>query len=451
MQSVSITTQLERTAMSSVLHFSPAFKPSLLLSTLTSSSRKSSKKRRRDHEPSDEEGDDGDDEGSEADSAGNGSTPPSNVIIATPLAAPGVENSHGVNVLHSQSVNRTDLQGLHTSKVSRSFPHRITETAPSLIRGQISGELATLNPPLNVAAGGLLAATADNMSGSMGLRQHHINTITAVLHKCLSECDYIRAGRAWAMFIRAEQHGQSMNLRTHDRWGVGAEILMQHEVQTMQKPLDDRIFKTSNPPSNLRVKPESIEKVKEYYERVLLQYPYRKAFPNATGALNFSVAMFSLWVYAVKERSSMALIAVSSSNEITDETGAQANGNVQRSSASHIESDRYQRREQVKRDAFRDAHEIATQLNGLLASPPCSDNAKLWKLYGEISLWIADLSVAAAFSKHGSNISGDDEDLTVERSSLSKGYRAGQERQIALANAEEAFQRVKICGERSAL
>ncbi len=79
-----------------------------------------------------------------------------------------------------------------------------------------------------------------------------------------------------------------------------------------------------------------------------------------------------------------------------------------------------------------------------------SDNAKLWKLYGEISLWIADLSVAAVFSKHGSGISGDDEDLIVERSSLSEKYRAGQERQMALAKAEEAFQRVKICDERPA-
>ena len=372
--------------MSSVLHFSPAFQRNLSLSGLTSSSYESSKKRKRGIEPLDDSGVevDGRSEGLEADSLPSG-YPNSDAFVTT------------------QTSSRTDREESPASNGPRpSLHHHISESAPLMVKRHISDKLATLKAPLYISSARISAATAEDTSGSTGLRQHHLNTITAVLHRCLSECDYIRASRAWAMFLRAEQHGQSMDLRTYDRWGLGAEILM--------KTLDYRVIEDSN----LGVKPDSIEKAKEYYERITLQYPYHKALPNATGALNFSIAMFSLWVYVVKKRSSIALKAISSSNENADETDVEASDNGQRSSASHIEPDRCREHEQVRRNTLQSAREIAAQLDGLLVSPPYSDNAVLRKLCGEISLWIADLSIATAFADNGSSTSGDDVDMTVE-------------------------------------
>ena len=444
--------------MSSVLHFSPAFKPSSLsLSDLPSSPHESLKKRKRGLEPLDSGGDGSSGEGLETDSRGNGKSLPSansNMFVATTSAALDGDILHGNDARHSQT--HIDHEGLQASNFPPSFPHHITETGSSMSKGRISDELATLKPALHVGTGRVPTATVEKTLGSTGLRKHHLNNITAILHRCLSEGDYIRAGRAWAMVLRAEQNGQSMDLRAHDRWGIGAEILMERELQLAQKTLDHNIVEISSSTPKLTVKAESMEKAKEYYERMVLQYPYRKAFPNATGPLNFAIAMFSTWIYTVKERSSTALMDVCSPADDVKETDAEPSVRVQRSYIPDSEPGRYRKREQVRRETLQSAYEIATRLDGLIASPPYSDNARFWKISGEMSLWIADLSVTSTSSRYDSSISGDDEDLAVEHSSLLRNVSrnnsldeergAGQEREQALAKAEKAFRKVKLCG-----
>lgn len=387
--------------MSSVLHFSPAFKHPLSLGNFPSSPHESSKKRKWGVETLD-----GDGEGWDADSAANETSlrpAYSNAFVTTSSAALNVDISHGEHIIHYQTSSNPVHEGLPASKSPRSFPHHNIESATSLSKGRISNELATLKPPLYVAVGRVPTATAGIFSRSPGLREHHLNAITAILHKCLSESDYIRAGRAWGMLLRAEQKGHSMDLRTHDRWGVGAEILMQCQSQMAQKALDHKIVGILSSTANLRVKATNMEKAKGYYERIVLQYPFRKAFPNATGPLNFSIAMFSLWIYTVQEHSSITLMAVGTSGNIIDEADAKATDVGQRSSASDLQLDRCQKREQVRRDTLQSAHKIATRLDGLLESPPYSDNASFWKLRGEIASWIADLSSTTILSDYESS------------------------------------------------
>ena len=445
--------------MSSAFHFSPAFKPSI--SGIRSFPSKLSKKRKRSLEWLEDTGSDGGKEGFNANSTATRTGLPSdnaNTFITTSLVVPDVETSCGHKEVHSQlSQSSNNNKGPHVINGPRSFQRHITETAPPIAKGQISDELATLKPPLYIATGRLPTASAEKPTSSTGLRQHHFKTITAVLHRSLLKSDYIRAGRAWAMLLRAEQHGQSMDLRTSDHWGIGAEILMQRESQIAQKTLDHKVGEALTSHFNPRIQPESIEKAKEYYERVVLQYPYRKAFTHASGALNFSIAMFSLWVYTVKEERPLASTSVGSFNEDIDEAEAEANDDFQTLSAPEIEPHRYQKNKNVNRYSLKAAYEIAARLDGLLVSPPFSDNAKLWKLCGEVSQWIADLLVPTNAPNYDSNVRGNDADLAMKNSTISRTtsrntplsneYKAGHERQKALAKAEEAFQRVKSCGE----
>ena len=447
--------------MSHILFFSPTFKSSSSLSHLPSSTHHAFKKRKRGREPSDSDGDDGSVERLETEPATDGISLPSeysNVFVPTSLVALHEDIPPATVRLHSPNSSHNDHNGLEGSELTQRFPHSTAETAPSLSKGRISNELATVNPSLYVTTRRLPTATAEKVSSNLRLRQHHLCTVTAILHRSLLHGDYIRAGRAWATLLRAEQNGHSMDLRTHGRWGVGAEILMQSESQMAQKTLDHSVVEISSSTCNLGVKAESMEKGQEYYERIALQYPYRKAFPDATGPLDFSLAMFSHWIHTINERNLRALMAVQSSDSDINEHNAEASDDdVQRSSASDMEPDCYRQHEQVKRDTLQCAYEIANRLDGLLESPPYSDNPKFWKLCGELSLWIADLSEAAGSSKYGPTVSGDDEGLTLGCSSMPKvvsrstplndGGDGEQERQRALEKAKEAFRRFKICGE----
>lgn len=447
--------------MSSTLHFSPIFKPRV--SGVPPSPGKSSHKRKRGFALLEDTVSDSGEESIDADATANGTSlsfEQSNALITPSLVAHDGKTFCYHNTPRCQLSNYTDYEKSHITRNSRGISHRITETAISMPKQQISDELATLKPPLYIATGRLPTASAEKSTSSIGLRQHHLKIMIAVLHRSLLERNYIRAGRAWATLLRAEQHGHSLDLRTGDHWGVGAEIIMQRELQMVQETLDHKFEDSSKSNSSLCIKPETMDKVKEYYERVLLQYPYRKAFPNVLGTLNFSLAMFSLWLHTVTEWSSVALKSAGSFNEDIDEAEAEANGSVRSSSAPAIESYRYQQNKIIREDSLKIAYEISARLDGLLVSPPFSDNAQIWKLCGEVSLWIADLSVPADVPTYGLDLGWLDGDLTTERSILSstasrgtspsENYGTGQERQTALAKAEKAFQRVKLCGERPA-
>ena len=434
--------------MSSVLQFSPAFKSSLSLGDFSSAPNKSSRKRKRGLESYGE--------GPEADSNANGTSIPSshsNTFFTAALTAPNVTISHDDDTLQYRNSSRDNYEELHGRDLPRFPTHHIVEPSHLVCRGQISDELATLKPPLYVAPWRLPNTTAENMLGNTCLRQHHLNIITAILHRCLSEGDYVRAGRAWAMLLRAEQSGHSVDLRTHDRWGIGAEILLQRESQRVQKTLTHKAADISSSTADPNVNAESMEKAKEYYEWVVLQYPYRKAFPKATGSIDVSIALLSLWIYSVKEQASTALIAYGNSAENVEETDSEANDDFQRSFAPHKELDRYRNCEQIRRDTLQSAQDIGARLDALLVAPPFSDFARFWKLRGEVSLWIADLSVPSVFSSSSSDISAYDEDLIMKSPSLSrevsgriassKEYRLSKERQHAFARAKEAFERAK--------
>ena len=437
--------------MSSILQFSPAFKSSLSLGDFSSAPNKSFKKRKRGLESLEGNG-----ERPEADSKASGTSIPSsysNIFFTASSTAPNVTISHDDDTLQYRNSSRDNFGELHGLDFPRFPMHHIVEPSHLVSRGQISDELATLKPPLYVAPWRLPNTKAEDMLGSTGLRQHHLNIITAILHRCLSEGDYIRAGRAWAMLLRAEQSGHSVDLRTHDRWGVGAEILLQCESQRVQKTLTYKAADIPSSTADSSVKAESIEKAKDYYEWVVLQYPYRKAFPKATGSLDFSIALLSLWIYSVKEQASTALINFGSSTKNIEETDSEVNDDFQRSFAPDTELDRYRKCEQIRRKTLRSAQEIGGRLDGLLVAPPYSDFARFWKLRGEVSLWIADLSIPSVFSSPSSSISGYDEELIMQSPSLSgevsrriassKEYRLSEERQHALARAKEAFERVK--------
>ena len=444
--------------MSSALNFSLSFKPRI--SDVPPALGKSSNKRKREVHLSENTSSHGGEESMDADSTTNGTSLPSehpNALSTPSLAAQDEKTFYGYNALRSQFSNYTNHEESHKARNPRPGSHPIIETALSMAKRQISEELATLKPALYIATRRLPPASAERFTNSIGLRQHHLKIMNVILHRSLLERDYTRAGRAWAILLRAEQHGQSMDLRTGDRWGVGAEILMQRESQIAQETQDHKFGDSSESNFSPCVKPETMDKVKEYYERVLLQYPYRKAFSNALEALNFSIAMFSLWIYTVKEWSSVAFVSVGSFNEIIDDAEAEADGNARSSSASFVEPYRLQGNKKVKEDSLKIAYEIAARLDGLLVSPPYSDNAQLWKLCGEVSLWIADLLVATDIPTYGSIFRRVDGDLATERpillgtasssTSQRENNEAEQERQTALAKAEKAFRKVKSCGE----
>ncbi|KAL8825564.1 MAG: hypothetical protein Q9191_004334 [Dirinaria sp. TL-2023a] len=223
-------------------------------------------------------------------------------------------------------------------------------------------------------------------SDLVGLRKQHVAVIVAILHKSLLSGDYVRAGRAWGMLLRAKAQGRSMDVRNHDQWGIGAEILLLRETQLKRKRTEAEAteeyekYHSAIPhnigahqqPSTLFSR-EGFIKAKDYYERLILQYPYRKTMPNAPNSMQFYPAMFGLWIYAVQENHRCVLNAL--------KQGDDGRGVDHES----IDSRR------ISVITLQSASEIASRLDELLVSPPYSDQANLWRLRGMVALWTTDL------------------------------------------------------------
>ena len=280
-----------------------------------------------------------------------------------------------------------------------------------------------------------------------GLRKQHLAVLIAVLHRCLFAGDYLRAGRAWGMLLRAESQGHAMDLRTYGRWGIGAEILLFRDTQLTQRqqPAIDEEDKTVDQSTADRGKTtqksspllshEGFGKAKDYYERLVLQYPHRRTMPNATSSLDFYPAMFGLWVYAVQYKYNNMLSGFKAKPPEIGLDGTNTNEEVR-----------------VRHATFRSASEIAAHLDELLVSPPYSDSLRLWRLRGMIALWMADLLQPDDPADFGSEsedssisywLSMDNQDLEQYRSDQDSRR---QQRLEAKGQAHEAFQNVLRLG-----
>lgn len=115
---------------------------------------------------------------------------------------------------------------------------------------------------------------------NQSLRVQHISAMSAVLHKCLRNKDWPRARRALGLLLRTEISGQSLDLRASEYWGLGAEILFR------QQPAVGKTWSRNG-----------FADAREYYEKLIVRYPHHRASPDSVNAVDFYLALFSLWIY----------------------------------------------------------------------------------------------------------------------------------------------------------
>lgn len=243
--------------------------------------------------------------------------------------------------------------------------------------------LADLSPPVYPPR----SAQEDN------IRFQHLGVLTAIVHRCMQQGDYVRAGRAWGLILRENYRGFQMDVRNETRWGIGAEILLRRDQQELSA--NPGANKTPNPAGGTHwaFTLEGFAEAKEYYERLILNHPFMKSSPHSVSSLNFYPAMFGLWVYVTQEQSKVARKDAALRQE------EESDGFSDEGSESDIEQRRKQRDKNIissiRAQELGQAQQIALRMDQLLGSPPYSDSPELLELRGMISLWIGDLLVSA--------------------------------------------------------
>ena len=268
-------------------------------------------------------------------------------------------------------------------------------TSRSIAPSKLEQKLADLKPPLCLG----LNHHTGNSSGPRqpGLKQQHLAVLTTIMHKCLLKGDYMRAARAWGLLLHAEINGRPPALRSCGLWSLGAEILLQNDPKARivpgkyTKDLEwDATSYTGNESEEeyghltlARSTQAGFKQTKAYFERLILQYPWRKWLRHSVSSLHFYPVMFSHWISVVQDQHCHALARLS--------YGSEGSGEGPKNPSDEDEKSRQVRKDAIRLTTLHSAEEIFEDLRKLLDSFPYSDHASLWTLKGKVALWLSDL------------------------------------------------------------
>ncbi|KAL9098515.1 MAG: hypothetical protein Q9163_005839 [Psora crenata] len=339
-----------------------------------------------------------------------------------------------------------------------------SRTPQTIQNTEVAREMAGLQPPLIDSLPSILEGRSTCSSHEKGTRQQHLDALVAVMHRSTLDGDFHRAGRAWGMLLRAEVNNRSWDVRIGGRWGMGAEILLQQYYQQFATYLDlyngFTHIRDAGCVRRISSSPELYTKAVDYYERLILQYPYRKALPHSVGPVDFYLALFGLWIRSIVDEQWLSrcdMLAQSPSCARTNKDATAEGEMLESETSSRVVGGRQLDEEGIREDTLRNVNRLADRLDGLLSSPPYCDAPSFWNLKGMSALWLADLSLGnqrspfdEVIQKDYHQLTPNDYDRLAEIVASSHGQNIGShdtvKRAKALLKAQDAFGRAASCG-----
>ncbi|KAK5117845.1 hypothetical protein LTR85_008619 [Meristemomyces frigidus] len=396
--------------------FAPVYRPSAGQQGFLARQQKRERKRRRDGEASESEDED--------------------ATLAFKQSPEPDEGQRTASFIHP--VHKTDPYHVagHPREVPlppAPFPHApVLDWKPA--KKPAEEELAALNPPLYVAK----ESPEDRSTSS---KRRHIDNLTTVLHTCMLRGDWPRASRAWALLLRTETAGRGMDVRQHGRWGIGAELLMrQRQKHPVQAPpfaspagSDQPQGRTANVPTDYgqpAFTDEGFRLAREYYERLILQYPHTPRTQHTVNAVAFYPALFNIWIYEAQDRSKRARQRPDVDRPVSS-SGSERSADFSTTSSTRGSA------AAARQQELEEALPVAQRMDELMLSPPYDTSLALLQLRGMVGLWISDL-----YTSNDNRAPSDDEQDVLQRigcveAARSRKLAARQERERARGAASK--------------
>ena len=325
-------------------------------------------------------------------------------------SSPDAENIPQTPASSFRPVNRTDQYFVAGHSREQPvpgfpFPHAAAKPTrkPSIAAGQ---DLALLNPPLFVSK-------SQRSLQSTSLKRHHVENLTTILHNCMLRGDWKRASRTWGLLLRTEIGGRGIDIRNNGRWAVAAELLMrrdqesaspQDQVEPSQHHDQSDVAETAPEDDHSSIPDHGFKLAREYYERLILQYPHTTRTKHLFNALTVYPALFNIWVYEVQDRSNRERRTNNKRQPSSPRSDISAG-----SRRSSITDDAYRA---VRKRELEDGLVIAQRLDELLLSPPCDTSVPLLHIRALAGLWLADLYLETS---NNSNATIEIKDVLVAR------------------------------------
>ncbi|MCJ1325928.1 hypothetical protein MMC10_002591 [Thelotrema lepadinum] len=319
------------------------------------------------------------------------------------------------------------------------FPHRAQDwrSEELLTPARLATELANVKPPVLESDQKVQQPSHANVV----LKQTHLATLYTLMHRCLLRGDYIRAARALGLLLRTEVSNQQVDLRGLNIWGVGAEILLQGKGQSLrtsegrEEDRNEHLLKSNTVPLTR----EGFDQAKDYFEALILEFPYRSWWSDRLSALHIYPLMFSQWIAFTRDRDTRARAKLHGDSNMsrTLDDDSDASSEELASDGEELES--------IRKATLEKAGEIINGMDEVIQSFPYSDDATMWQLKGNLHLWLADLSVPPKWKKERDGDFSDPEDSMSYSSRNSLQNQEWKEHSQQSQQAKDAFSRARDC------
>lgn len=253
-----------------------------------------------------------------------------------------------------------------------------------------------------------------------------------VIAQFLERGEINKAANAFGVVLQLRPRSEALDLRQHNMWAIGAEILMrqgeevdQEQTQTSHSGIlvDNVNYQVSG--SGTKASTTSLQqwgsganmsKVKAYFENLIRQFPYNPRSPNRVSAIDFWFAMLQCELYSAHVEYTTGLTRINrlcndsngiqsnSEDAVTPHLGGETHYDAElgslrnKSTANIIDRSRADRSRRLtgklREKTLGTVRDITLRLDKLLEQPHYAKDVNFLRLRTTSSLFAAELSLA---------------------------------------------------------
>ncbi|KAK4065710.1 uncharacterized protein Triagg1_8479 [Trichoderma aggressivum f. europaeum] len=125
-------------------------------------------------------------------------------------------------------------------------------------------------------------------------RKGHLDVLLRATEQFLAQGEIAKAAKAFGIVLQLRPRAEAIDIRLHDLWAIGSEILMRQREQL--KEVDEQLLTGSNGIQMVASRwgsSSNMSELKSYFEVLIRQYAYDHKAPHKLSAVDFWLALLS--------------------------------------------------------------------------------------------------------------------------------------------------------------
>lgn len=214
----------------------------------------------------------------------------------------------------------------------------------------------------------------------------HLDVLLRSIHQFLDQGAINKAARAYGLILQLRPRGRAIDVRHHNLWAIGAELLMREGEQPIVQHAHDAQEESGTP--KRWGSAANMNKVKAYLDTLIQQHPYDYRRPRDISAVDFWLAMLGCEVYNAHAEHVITLRRIEEQDEWHDDAEDVDDEDGPERAAK--------RRDELRLQALQAMKDITRRMDGLMQDLPYSKSEHFLRLRAMASLYVADLLVPAS-------------------------------------------------------